>query len=321
MKCFSKSLIVIFIFLITCIGSSILSKSIDISWILISRNDDYCGNPMERLKTTLHHLFKKLHQYGLEQSNEVILIDWNSEIPIVNNPQIDKWLQETNYNLKVLEVPPELAQKITDSKLSEVHGLNAAARRANGHFIIRIDQDCVVGDEIFEFICKNCKEDPNLYNTVWWCTRRNTTLKQYRDFIKDPETFLAKNAEKTKSMMCKKNPTYQNLGYHVGILGVPKNIWIEHKGFNEQLVYYGTMELELFPRLKEKNASITYLNEWLRMQNPVYHIWHKNYLMQKDRKYNTHIFHLDEKNNIYKLKPNDENWGLAHFDLNIAVAH
>ena len=51
------------------------------SWLLAARNDHYQGNPQERLATSLAVLAQGTGEHKLIDESEVVVADWNSEVP------------------------------------------------------------------------------------------------------------------------------------------------------------------------------------------------------------------------------------------------
>ena len=83
---------------------------------------------------------------------EIIVSDWGSEIPLRDVLQL---VPEAEGRVKFFHTPEDIAiieQK--DSKFPEVIALNAAARRASGEYIGRIDNDTIVGENFFRKFVK-----------------------------------------------------------------------------------------------------------------------------------------------------------------------
>ena len=125
---------------------------IKLSYILVSRNDNYCGDSVGRLQTTLNHTGEILEKNKQLESSEVILVDWAS--PEQNGPL--KKVLELNSSikkiLKIVEVSPAIAKKHQkDSPFSEVHAMNVGFRKSSGQFFGRIDQDTLIGNRFIDW--------------------------------------------------------------------------------------------------------------------------------------------------------------------------
>ena len=98
------------------------------------------------------------HKAGFLDQLKIIVSDWGSEIPLRDVLQL---VPEAEGRVKFVHTPKEIAiieQK--DSKFPEVIALNAAARRASGEYIGRIDNDTVVGEEFLESLPNFTKNNP-----------------------------------------------------------------------------------------------------------------------------------------------------------------
>ena len=120
-----------------------------LSLILCSRNDQYMGNSRWRLETTLNYLAQRIRELGRENDVDVLVADWGSDIPLSEVLQLSPAAAKI---VSWLLIPPEIARPLQkDSPFPEVLALNAAARRATGEYIGRIDQDTLVGRRFLEF--------------------------------------------------------------------------------------------------------------------------------------------------------------------------
>jgi hypothetical protein len=115
--------------------------------ILCSRNDSYMGNSRWRLETSINLALQNAKDANFLDKLEVVVSDWGSEIPLSN---VLNLVSEAKGRVKFIHVPPNIAKvEQKDSKFLEVIAMNAAARRASGEYIGRIDNDTVVGAVFF----------------------------------------------------------------------------------------------------------------------------------------------------------------------------
>ena len=118
-----------------------------ISLILCSRNDSYMGNSRWRLETSINLALLNAKDANFLDKLEIIVTDWGSEVPL---SEVLTLVPEAKGKVKFVYVPPDIAEvEQKDSKFPEVIALNAAARRASGEYIGRIDNDTVVGADFF----------------------------------------------------------------------------------------------------------------------------------------------------------------------------
>src|SRR5882672_3940573 len=112
--------------------------------ILCSRNDEYMGHSRWRLETALNYVGDQVRALGCERDVEVLVTDWGSDVPLRDVLALGPAAAGI---VSFVEVPPALARHLQqDSPFPEVLALNAAARRARGTYIGRIDQDTLVGE-------------------------------------------------------------------------------------------------------------------------------------------------------------------------------
>ena len=94
------------------------------------------------LETSINLAILNAKKADLLDQLEIIVSDWGSEIPLRDVLQL---VSESEGRVKFVHTPNDIAiieQK--DSKFPEVIALNAAARRSNGEYIGRIDNDTIV---------------------------------------------------------------------------------------------------------------------------------------------------------------------------------
>lgn len=273
------------------------------------------GDPMWRLSTAINYLTKQVFALGRENQVEVIIADWGSEIPVSDVLELTEQAASITKFLYIdRETVNELQQ---DSPFAEVFPLNAAARRATGLFIGRIDQDTVVHADFlkhfFDHYEGNRTYGFDLSNSYMFVSR-----------IQIPFRFV------------QKSPTLADISYHidhfgkwsyseeqrfchwaspVGILMMHRDIWQDIGGYDERLIYYWYMDVDLATRLIKKypivNIRKTYGNHF-------YHLEH----VRPGLKFR--FSHRKRNPNWSKsfdkpiLNPNGENWGLANFELQIS---
>src|ERR1039458_2637825 len=133
-----------------------------LSFVLCSRNDNYMGNPVGRLEIALNYLAENVQLLGREEEVEVIVTDWGSKVPLKDVLNLNATAAKIT---RFLEVPIEVVKEVQkDSPFAEVLALNAAARRANGQYIGRIDQDTLAGERFLRFFFEwiDGKNSPNV---------------------------------------------------------------------------------------------------------------------------------------------------------------
>jgi hypothetical protein len=280
-----------------------------LSLILCSRNDQYMGNSRWRLQTALNYAAQNVHELGREDCVEMIVTDWGSEIPLrgalVLTPAAARL---TSF----LHVPPQIALvEQRDSPFPEVIALNAAARRANGQYVGRIDADTLVGKRFlrtfFELFDGSRQFDTPLESTLVWAGRRRipyrfavrcASLSQVTRFVHVFGHLLAIDSP---------GPAECFFDAPVGIWLLPRKCWEDCGGYDERFLYWGFMEIEMIRRLS-KIYPLVHLAE--HMDCDFYHLEHYH-----PREPRATSRRMNPKQDDGVFHPNGENWGLSQYSL------
>jgi len=307
-----------------------------ISYILVSRNDNYCGDSVGRLVNTLNHTGSLLVKNGVEDQSEVVLIDWASpEAPLLANlpPKLNKDILSI---LKIVTVSPTVAAKYQqNSPFSEVHAMNCGFRRMRGEYFGRIDQDTLMGQRFVDWFYNDFKVKDYGFDwpTTAFCSRRNLDEVQskphhYKNLIFNPVlsrtiTICHEHNHFTRLMpRGKDRPVFHSpYGGAVGILLVQKDAYEKHKGFNEQMVHMNNMDVEFFNRLTQTES---FYNLNLKLDCDFYHQYHSRHDGAKNDSTQPHANQegsrqtndLSYRNTLHK-NPNNANWGLLKEDLSV----
>jgi hypothetical protein len=246
--------------------------------LIASRNDHFCGNPMERLELVL----KRVLEVGSDF--EVVVGDWGSEVPIF---EVMKGRLPETGRIRFLHISKKVTEGI-GTPFSEVHALNAAVRRSRGIFAGRIDQDTLIGDRFSAWVTHVLeKDDGRAYFSMRRDLRRGVTKVQ-RD-----------------------SPIWQGVaadweGYLVGAVGIllaPRRLWHWTRGYDERLIFRNHMEHDLAARF----ANLSGLkNLGMMLDCDFYHLWHEEVSGGKQNPQQP----LDQLGKG-QLGANDENWGLG----------
>jgi hypothetical protein len=288
-----------------------------LSFILCSRNDEYMGNSRWRLQTTLNCLGDRVRALGRLDDVEVIVADWGSAVPLRTAIALEPPAAAI---VSFLTIPRDVARaRQGDSAFPEVIALNAAARRARGRFIGRIDQDTIVGDRFLRwFFDTGAVETPPAEaaaGPVWFANRRDIP---YRFAARGP---ARRHVDRFVRVFGRRLPiARRNRWFHdvfwsasVGIWLVPRAVWHECRGYDERLIHYNWMETDMVRRL-----SRTYPVGDLGLLTgyDFYHLDHHHprtppAARMHDRKNPD----LDPASPVPPMAPNGAAWGLAECDL------
>ncbi len=126
-----------------------------LSLVLTGRNDNYGGDFKSRLQKCISNTFKQLNAASI--SSELIFVNYN---PDQTNPPIEEFIEWPKSNdtvkVKVLTVPNEVHKELVatgevkDVPVLEYMGKNAGIRRAKGEFILSMNPDIVLPQELVE---------------------------------------------------------------------------------------------------------------------------------------------------------------------------
>jgi hypothetical protein len=264
---------------------------IKLSLILCSRNDRYAGDSVGRLTTALNHAGEVLAAHGRLAQSEVIVSDWGSERPLSSVLCLDGPAREiTRFNHIPLEVTSAFP-----TVFSEVHALNSAARRASGDFIGRIDQDILIGNRFTRWFFEDSPSDRCAYFSCRRDLVQNQPLETYQDAPLWHEHL-------------RKRGWYLNWFWRsaVGIFLMPREIWWDLGGYNEQNIQRGAMEHEFYFRLKR---VVDVIDLGPLVDYDFYHLWHDLH-EQKARDRNPYLRLPALRKLAENLRPNGEDWGL-----------
>jgi hypothetical protein len=252
-----------------------------LSWILVSRNDFYAGDSVARLLRAISLLAFKLQQFELDSDSEVVIVDYGSHTTLQDEPRFKKWLSmlHPGMTVRVAVIDPKTAEEIAPVSVSEVHGLNYAARNARGKMVLRIDQDTVVGDEFMRWVAmqKLNHWPDDIMHSAWWCGRRDlgiesTTVLMGLD-THNAAAFLQKNGH-LQPFFAIRAPSASYLHSAVGVMAIPRAVWHSVQGYDETQVHWGGMENGLLDKVSQ-HTSVLYPCLQMCPQDPFYHLSHE----------------------------------------------
>lgn len=297
----------------------IKTNKVILSLILCSRNDSYMGNSLWRLETSINLALQNAQDANFLDKLEIIVSDWGSEVPLSDALNL---VTEAEGRVKFVHVPGDVAKaEQKDSKFPEVIALNAAARRATGQYIGRIDNDTVVGPDFFRKFERLHKNNPSdeldLTDSFLFVERKSVPYRISRlslplplicSFIKCFSKLFKVESAKEWGRAFWWSP--------VGIMIFHRDIWKATQGYDERLIYWGWMEGDLALRLGQKHKIVEF-SKFVGHQ--FYHLEHYSNLVEyKDRngtatprKKNPVI----TENLSYMV--NSESWGLKNYNMEL----
>ena len=270
------------------------------------------GDPMWRLSTAINYLARQVYALGKEQEVEIVVADWGSEVPI---SEVIQLTSEGAAITKFLWVQADRAQELQkDSPFAEVFPLNAAARRATGLYIGRIDQDTLVHQDFLVHFFRHYegKQDYgfDLAKSYLFVSRMQIPFR----FVQKAPSLgdVSYHIDRFGKYSYSEEQKFCHWASPVGILMMHRNIWDDIGGYDERLIYYWYMDVDLATRLIKKYPIINIRKTY---GNHFYHLEHVKPGLKfrfSHRKRNP-----DWSKSFDKpvLNPNGPYWGLAKDSL------
>ena len=292
-----------------------MTKGPLLSLILCSRNDHYMGNSAWRLQTALNYVAARVAELKRETDVEILVTDWGSEVPLHTAVRLSP---EAARMTRFLVVPKPLAHTLQkDSPFSEVHALNAAARRARGQYIGRIDQDTLVGPTFLERFLKLAdgseRTSVAIDRAFLFAKRKNIPYRVARQCpsCRAVERFV----RWFKGWLAVQHPTTLFFHAAVGIMIMHRQVWDACGGYDERLIYMNNMEPDLASRVA-LNYELVNLEHLTGID--FYHLDHCAPLagFRTPRKENPWDVRF-AKDKV--LRPNGPEWGLRDHALEVAT--
>jgi hypothetical protein len=111
------------------------------SFVIIGRNDNYMGDYLYRLGTSVSFLASSAETAGLLDDIEVTIVDWASERPLSQELPLGAAARTIT---TFLEVTPEIVQsRWQTADWLPACAVNVGVRRSRGEFIFFTDSDCL----------------------------------------------------------------------------------------------------------------------------------------------------------------------------------
>jgi hypothetical protein len=296
-----------------------------LSLVLCSRNDQYMGNSLWRLCTTLNYTAQRISELGRMRDVEIIVSDWGSSTPLRDAVNLNA---EAAQIVSFLHIPKEIALPLQkESPFPEVLAVNAAARRARGRFIGRIDQDTLVGARFFDQFLEMCSSDKEfkieeketpvripLDRALMFSTRRGIP---YRFVVRYPsETQLKRLIDGFGPYLPIANRFMGQpiVNTDVGIWMFHRDIWFECGGYDERLIFMNEMDPEMGERLGAKYKLID-LGEVVG-----YDFFHLDHYHPLNVRTSSAYRKVNARPDPKGINPNGDGWGLRQYDLPLQSA-
>ncbi len=233
-------------------------NEIILSICLIGRNDDYGKDFKRRLRQSMDFLAYSAEKAGVLDKIEVVLTDWNSDIPLA---QAVTFSPAAAGMIKFIEVPPAVAKKHNygNTPFHTTKSINAGLRRASGRYVCMMPGDILISEFALERLFKlltgklAVSFDPaaNLLGVPRKFIPHYCEEKRFFKDSADIERTLVMNDFYLSSDVFPKGLMG---GY--GPMIMSREIFVKAKGFDEHLGGWGGSDVEMALRLSCTNPPV-----------------------------------------------------------------
>lgn len=269
------------------------------------------GNSRWRLQTTLNYVAQRVHELDREEDVEVLVADWGSDTPLREVVELSPAAARM---VSFILIPPGIARDLQqDSPFPEVLALNAAARRAGGEYIGRIDQDTLVGKRFLQYFFElyegRQQLDVPLTSALLFANQR---MVPYRFTVRCPSLWAVDKyincfGRFLKTQLTSGTPFYL---YSVGIWLVHRDLWNECGGYDERMIYMNDMEVNMITRLMK---NYTVVNMGKLVDYSFYHLEHYHPLVPRRSSTHRMINPAPPFAEPDAINPNGIVWGLVQY--------
>lgn len=296
-----------------------------LSLIIGARNDGYMGNFNWRFETVLNYLGDNLQRLGRLNEVEVVVTDWGSEIPLHTVLSLNSAVRQI---IRFILIPPDLAYRIQgESEFPIVIAQNAAVRRSQGEYIAQTDSDILFTPEFLVTLFEILDDRLNIGIPVdqalivakrrqipWEYVSCNPPIHEINWFVRYFGDFLPVDR-------------VEGFGFAAtGMMMMHQRLWKECSGYDERLIHWGWMEIDLGLRITHKypwfdlrsiefedlysdDIKLTHKYSWFDSKNPGLTVFHLEHYHPDSHRMPTRRLNPMNRDNVFH--PNGENWGLA----------
>jgi len=289
---------------------------VTLSLVLCSRNDAYMGNSRWRLETTLNYIGAVVAAMDAPADVEIVVTDWGSAAPLKDVVVLDPRAQAIT---TFVTVPPELAASLQqDSPFAEVLAINAAARRARGTYIGRIDQDTLVGRQFLERCLDWARQrqlptGAPMDRVLLFSCRRGIPFR-FADACPPVSEVSRLITWFGSRLPLESAPVFYHGG--VGVWLLHRDLWNESGGYDERMIYMNDMEIDMADRLQ---ARYPIVDLGPLVGYDFYHLDHYHPALPRTSSAHRRV-NAQSPRDSRGLCPSGSGWGLANVTLDVAPA-
>ena len=281
--------------------------------VIVGRNDNHMGNFKYRLAMCINYTARNLKRIGCLGRVEILVTDWNSEIPL---SRVLRLTGDAARIARFVYVPPEIAsQRMPSGRVMNIVGaMNVSLRRGSGEFLMPIPADTLMPENsLRQLLLLLGGEIPVPFNLRECLLMR--AVRVMPDGIIEQEPNMAEWDRYLLLISAELRQARQDWpGLGLGSIPVMySGLWRKCRGYDEALGDWGWNEAELALRICQRYPWI----ELFSFGVVTYDMGHRKTppctVADSDRKrQNPRRVHLS-------FDVNDPNWGLGDYDLQIQM--
>ncbi len=279
-----------------------------LSFVMTGRNDGFMGDFNWRLGTSINIMARAAARLGRLDDLEIIVSDWNSEIPL---HKVVELVPEAKRITKFLPVPSEIAvpaQKDTLFPHSVV--INAGIRRASGEFIAQTGSDVVFNTQCLDSLFNSLEGkygNISVRKAFLSGGRRHIPygIVNRRLPITELENYLVRNSAYF--------PEERGGAGHAAptnFMLMHRDMWTLSTGFDEKMIYWGFNDIDLALRITAQYEFIALESYGVNSLHMEHYPKPRDYTPGKTYQKLNPVDDLTPE-----FAPNPANWGLGDFDI------
>ena len=273
-----------------------------VSFIIAGRNDNYLGNFKKRLQLSMNFLAHSAHQAGISHDLELLLVDWNSDTPLLNELNLS---EECLKLTRVVEVSTETAERHKQHDEQNFHSTlsyNTGIRRANSKYVFIIPADTIIPhsalQNLYNLLMGQYVLPYSLEQVVFKISRKMIPYLKSPSFDYSVEELDLYLATCSSSFYLSTRP---NITAGMASIGTSKEIWSESGAFDEKLGDWGFSDHEFGLRVEQLYHGLELSHYGILFYDLDQNVSSKQIVI--NRSSNREIY-------SDKLHVNTKNWGL-----------
>lgn len=283
-----------------------------LSVVVTGRNDNYMGNFKYRITTCLNYLARNLKDLGRLDDVEVMVTDWNSDVPLAKVLPLSP---EAGRICRFVYVPPAVA--LTLQQPGEVFyptcAMNTSLRRGQGEFLMMFDADSLIPRRslrvLLDLLNGKLAVPVRLDRVFFFCSRHDVPWEvvQREPSLEDWDRYLLLSS----GQLPRASGSLSGLGVSGAAQMMHRSIWHACHGYNQQLRIQGWLDAELTLR-------VTQYYPWVDLSSIGVSLFHMEHWPRNRRVPGGQAHNPPLVNSTFVV--NDENWGLGDYELDIQTA-